>query len=243
MLPQKPSGKSGNPRASRKANGEKKSRARNPMIARGPVLLSTVGDPFPIRMVTKLRYGQLFTETCGASGLFGTEQVFRLNSLFDPDLTGTGHQPYGFDTLATIYYRYKVHAVSITLRFSDPSADGIICAAHFQSPDTTATVTGSDPNVIMERSGVWTRNLNNTGSQVVTLQQHFPMHQLCNLTISQFKNNIEDYQALCTTSPARTPYVRIATAALDGSSTSTCRVEAIFDFHCEFFDRIVLSQS
>jgi len=36
---------------------------------------------------------------------------FRLNSLFDPDFTGTGHQPKGFDQLAALYQRYRVYRV------------------------------------------------------------------------------------------------------------------------------------
>lgn len=34
--------------------------------------------------------------------------VFRANSLFDPDYTSTGHQPYGFDQLTVMYNHYCV---------------------------------------------------------------------------------------------------------------------------------------
>jgi hypothetical protein len=209
----------------------------------GPVSLAPLGDPFPVRMNRTLRYSQLVTLTAGASGLFGTEQIFRLSSLFDPDLTGTGHQPYGFDTLAAIYYRYKVNAVRVCIRFSDPSADGVICAGQFQAPSVTQTVTGADVQTVMERSGVWTKNLNNTGEQVAVLDQYFPMHLLCGVTPMQFTANLEDYQALCTTNPARGPFLRLAVAALDGSSTPTVRCECTFMFYTSFFERIGLSQS
>lgn len=123
--------------------------------ARGPVNLTVLGDPFPIRMRTRLRYAQTNSLTAGSTGLFGTERVFRLNSLYDPDLTGVGHQPYGYDTLATLYVRCKVHAVSVLLTFTDPSADGVLIAAHFQNPDTPTTITGYDTDTVMERPGVW----------------------------------------------------------------------------------------
>jgi hypothetical protein len=35
-------------------------------------------------------------------------QVFRLNSLFDPDVTGAGHQPYLYDQMIDKYNRYRV---------------------------------------------------------------------------------------------------------------------------------------
>jgi hypothetical protein len=38
----------------------------------------------------------------------GAQQIMNLNSLFDPDRTGTGTQPYGFDQLAALYNRYRV---------------------------------------------------------------------------------------------------------------------------------------
>jgi len=37
-------------------------------------------------------------------------QVYRINSLFDPNLTGTGHQPNYFDQLTAVYQQYCVVA-------------------------------------------------------------------------------------------------------------------------------------
>lgn len=213
------------------------------LVPRGPVRMNQLGDPFPLIWKRTLTYAQLHTLTAGASGLFGTEQIYRLSSLFDPDLTGTGHQPYGFDSFAALYYRYKVDAVRVTMRFSDPSADGVMCAAQFQAPSVTQTVTGSDIQTVMERSGVWTANLNNTGSQVVVLDQYFPLHTLCNVTRLQYEANTQDYESLCTTNPVRSPFVRVAVAALDGSSTPTVRLETKILFYSRFFERIGLSQS
>lgn len=61
---------------------------------------------FPDRILTKLRYVDNFpiTSTSGGQGL----QVFRWNSTFDPDQTGTGHQPLYRDTYATVYNHYAV---------------------------------------------------------------------------------------------------------------------------------------
>jgi len=38
-----------------------------------------------------------------------SQHVFRLNSLFDPDFTATGHQPLGFDQWAQFYNHYVVN--------------------------------------------------------------------------------------------------------------------------------------
>lgn len=75
--------------------------------------LSKYFDPFPIKAHYTLRYSDQITLNpgAGANGLYR----FRANSLFDPDHTGVGHQPYGHDTLQSIYDNYVVDRAVITL--------------------------------------------------------------------------------------------------------------------------------
>jgi hypothetical protein len=44
------------------------------------------------------------------------DYFFRANSIFDPDYTGSGHQPYTHDTWQTIYNHYKVLGATIKLK-------------------------------------------------------------------------------------------------------------------------------
>jgi hypothetical protein len=61
---------------------------------------------------------------------------FRANSIYDPDLTGIGHQPRGRDQLALLYEKYCVIGSKITVRFSSrDNLYGIIVALD-QSNDT-----------------------------------------------------------------------------------------------------------
>lgn len=67
---------------------------------------------FPNSIITKLRYcttGNL-TSTLGNSQY----QVFAANGIFDPDITGVGHQPLYRDTYAGIYDQYVVIGSKIT---------------------------------------------------------------------------------------------------------------------------------
>lgn len=63
-------------------------------------------DPFPVRMRAMLRYSEVISlnPTLGSTA----HQLFRCNSIFDPNQTGIGHQPYGRDTYASIYDHYTV---------------------------------------------------------------------------------------------------------------------------------------
>jgi hypothetical protein len=74
----------------------------------------------PRKKIT-LRYVQTLQFSIDAED--ATSHIWRLNSIFDPDLTGgTGeHQPYGFDQIAPLYARYRVMKTIIKAIFSPSS--------------------------------------------------------------------------------------------------------------------------
>lgn len=59
----------------------------------------------PHKYIT-LRYTETFNFTLATAT--GTQSLFRLNSIFDPNSAVGGHQPYGYDQLAALYNRYRV---------------------------------------------------------------------------------------------------------------------------------------
>lgn len=68
---------------------------------------------FPLRKRVKLPYNETVSVTSGAgsAGVY----VFSLNGLYDPNITGTGHQPSGFDQLMAFYNHYTVHSCLATV--------------------------------------------------------------------------------------------------------------------------------
>lgn len=77
---------------------------------RGVKVLSSL-QPFPSRQIVKMKYSDVFTTNTGN----GWNYNYNLNSIFDPNRTGTGHQPYGHDQLAVLYNRYRVISCSYVL--------------------------------------------------------------------------------------------------------------------------------
>lgn len=61
----------------------------------------------PRTLSVRMKYCDAFPVNLPALGLL-TVQQFRLNSIFDPDLTNIGHQPYYRDQLSAFYSTYKV---------------------------------------------------------------------------------------------------------------------------------------
>lgn len=81
--------------------------------------------PFAQRYITKMKYSEAFA--IGGSG--PQAQRMNLNSVYDPNATGTGHQPYGHDTLAAIYNRYRVISCSYVISAVDTAGRYIQLAA------------------------------------------------------------------------------------------------------------------
>lgn len=68
---------------------------------------------------TTLRYfGNFITLNPGIGGTAATH-VFSANGLYDPDITGTGHQPIGFDQLMALYDHYTVIGAKIRCYFNN----------------------------------------------------------------------------------------------------------------------------
>jgi len=76
--------------------------------------LSNSMSAFPLRIRRTLRYAQ--TNVINVVNFSTAQQVFRANSLYDPDYTGTGHQPNGFDQLMAAYNHFTVTRARINVR-------------------------------------------------------------------------------------------------------------------------------
>lgn len=75
-----------------------------------------------------LRYSGFVTITSSAvTGAAGTH-VFSANGCFDPDNTGVGGQPRGFDQLMTLFDHYTVTGSTIEVRFANASSTRPLCA-------------------------------------------------------------------------------------------------------------------
>lgn len=76
------------------------------MVQRGPAIAvprSGLGN----LIETKLVYAEKFSLTGGTLGTCGQYQ-FRTNSIFDPNLSGVGHQPLGYDQITPLFEKYVV---------------------------------------------------------------------------------------------------------------------------------------
>ena len=69
---------------------------------------------FPSNIITRMRYAAVKPMTSTTL----TGNVWRMNSIFDPDLTAAGHQPLYYDQFAGIYNHYTVIGSKLTCKFT-----------------------------------------------------------------------------------------------------------------------------
>lgn len=103
---------------------------------RGVKVLSSL-NPIPGRQIVKMKYAEAFVTNVSTAYNY----AYNLNSIFDPNRTGTGHQPYGHDTLAVLYNRYRVISCSYVVQAYSgayPIRYGVLPANEVKSVGTIA---------------------------------------------------------------------------------------------------------
>ncbi len=122
----------------------------------------------PKQMRVRMRYCTVVQLDPAATG--SDHHLFRANSIFDPDQTGTGHQPYTHDFYQQLYNHYRVEKSRIRVTFLPNGASG--------TPASTSAVVGiaikddttveTDFDTIRETPGSRYRVNNVDGKQTVT---------------------------------------------------------------------------
>jgi hypothetical protein len=74
----------------------------------------------PTKSVKTLRYVDNFTLNPGID--IPTTYTVSCNNLYDPNVTGTGHQPMGFDQLMPLYDHYVGIATKLTVTYTSIDA-------------------------------------------------------------------------------------------------------------------------
>lgn len=192
-------------------------------------------QPIPNRYICKMKYGTTTTTTA-----LGGQAVFNLNSLFDPDRTGLGHQPYAMDSLSALYNRYRV--ISCGWRIQTPtgaSGNPIIIAA-LPNNDLGLTYVATDEMLENPRCK-WV--MNNPGAPINTLKGKQYLPKLMGRSKAQYMAD-DNYQAVVTTSPNELGLLYIQTFnGFNGAALGGISITVLLEFTVEFFDVKHVAQS
>lgn len=182
----------------------------------------------------KLKYAQRITlsSTSGAVA----ENVYRGNSLFDPDLTGTGHQPYFFDQWSTFYGYYTVlgAAVKATYVATGSTVSTCNCRYYLVFDDNSAAYTNASNALSSPYSRSAFSNIN--GESVRTLGMYINSDKIFGLK----KNGVQfdsDYSAAVSANPSFQWFIHVGQQPMDESANNAIFVEVEITYYVKFDGR------
>jgi len=161
-------------------------------------------------------------------------QTFRLNSLYDPDETGAGTQPVGFDEIMALYTYYRVEKVRVKITAVSAGSAAIIAAQLSQS--------GTDPTQITAMAA------NNTG-RAELIAGTYGMNRsviVYDVDIKDYlglKSNIDDnLMAQSSASPTRVVHLHIGMEEID-LSAKDISLFCEFEFRTRFLVPVQMNNS
>lgn len=125
-----------------------------------PRVKVNAGLGFPKRMTMSHKYHELVSlnSTSGTTAFY----KFLCNSMYDPNLTSTGHQPLYFDQMSSIYDHYTVIGAKISVKIIPTSNAGGAFFASLSQNDDSIQVATIDATIEQGGSGVRLFNSNMT---------------------------------------------------------------------------------
>lgn len=227
-MPSRPQGKAF--RAVRARARAKRARAA-PLATRSQHYSGTLGTIVPRKIRTVLKYN----DTYELDGPNGALQTFRLNSIFDPDYTGVGHQPMGHDQLSELYQKYKV--ISCTIDAKIVSDSTVMSYVGFvPENDAVAPVTETSYG---ERAAGAVVPMPTNGGGITYFRKKYDMRRLIGGPVDS------NYEAIMGANPASAGvwYLHMRSWAGDLAATTSGQANVTLSYEVEMFDTKDLAQS
>lgn len=195
----------------------------------------------PTTRLAKLRYvGQpVFNSSVG---LIQTWK-FSANGIFDPDITGTGHQPMGFDQWSAYYNHYTVVGARCTIRcMTTPSAGSYAptLLALYLSDDTSQPFTGASGYLESKKGPFVAFGIEDTKQKF--LSHNFSAKKFFN--VSDMKDNFDRLGALAGANPTEQAYFTLVHAPVyPGQTTQPMNLIVTLDYVVQWSEPKDMEQS
>jgi hypothetical protein len=165
-----------------------------------------------------------------------------MNSLFDPDFTGTGAQPGYFDQLALLYNRYRVYGSAIKViavpfnagsQVNVPATIVVVPSAISLASFSTYDAAG----LPRAQTRVSTGNMDSKNQTIVG------SHSVSEILGVKDVEGADRLQATVAASPSEQCLWSIIGRTVDSVTATTVEINVLITYDCEFFDRQVQTQS
>lgn len=196
-----------------------------------------------------LVYHELVTLDSGANNYY--TYLFGANALYDPNITGTGHQPYGFDQYMALYKYATVIGSKITVTPTQAAGASNSIPGYmtiFLSED------GTTASTIANAATFWETQLRK--SAIIQVGEggakawNYPGNRCVSATYSAkkfhgIKSLIGDanYQNTIGSNPQRAPIYEICAWSISGNNPDAMLAEVHIEYEVVFSEPITVGQS
>lgn len=237
-------------RGKRRVLNARKSRPKNYRRYRkgGPTIGRSRSVIVPDEQFMKLKYNGVATMLISAGSI--SNYIWSGNSVYDPDVSGTGHQPMGFDQWSAFYNKYTCFGSKITVEILNISG-ATAGAQNIQATlmplasrvATSVPQSVTDINVLYEYPYCQHKEGNIVGgASRLKFKSYMSTAKIDG--VSKQKIAIDDnYTALISADPVNEWKWMIAAQTADQSSGVTLKAIVTITYYVKMFDRIPLTQS
>ncbi len=194
----------------------------------------------PRRMPITFTYNTRYSLTEAAAGT-GTTYVFRLNSLYDPNLTGVGSQPVGYDQWSTLFNRSIVTRCDVTVTFTNTTASYAPLRFGFYPATGLSTIPG-DTDAWATQWGARKGMIGGHGQTIKTLRASYDIHKVLGVTKLRILDDV-GYTENTSTAVAGAFQALLVTHISGVSAVASATIFVTLKFHAILFDPVALTVS
>lgn len=194
---------------------------------------------FPRTLTTLIRYNDTHTIQSSSGAVGGN--VFRMNSVYDPDFTGLGHQPLYFDQFTPVYEKYVVLGATIQVDFSPLTDDTDITTAGpwtigiaFNNSNSWSSSTAT---LTEQNKSITTMIGRDKGTSIRTLKSDFDLRRDLGKSWSD-----DDVQSFVNTNPSSQMLAYVWCSDQNLTSGSV-KINTTITYRVKFFEQKQISSS
>lgn len=178
-----------------------------------PPAILNIGTGFPKQVKFTHKYCEFFNNVSTS----GVPQAyrFRANGMFDPNHTGTGHQPLFFDQLGAIYDQYTVISSKITVSAVPSASSTVPQQVGININDDAVGIAAVDINTINEQTESSFKQIAYTPEAPVMLTRYWSA--LKSFGANPLANS--ELRGTLSSDPTEQMFFVLYSAAIDGAST------------------------
>lgn len=199
---------------------KKKARRNRMAVAR---IRQVSGMPDVLK--TRLRY----SEQINLSSATIQTQTFALNGAYDPNITGVGHQPNGFDQFMNFYLEYEVKASKLIMLCSNNSIVEYTIVAY---PGTDSTAVSSSAAASEQPYSRQRIIADHRGNNRLTFSNYMGVRKLEGRTTASV-----NFVGTASSNPAATRYWHIVAEPQDNTETLNAYLRVQIIYYIKFFKR------